>query len=142
VRRFIESSRTRDLLVESRQPPAEGKPRPKINFDDIRFESNSAIPKKTSPDWVLVIAAALEQMEMKDQLVVLIGHADARGSKAYNHMLSERRAEAVKRLLIENFGVPADRLAAIGFGKTCLKNPSSPYAPENRRLHIVSVPLS
>lgn len=44
------------------------------------------------------------------------GHADERGSSAYNEALSVRRAQAVKRYLVEH-GVDAGSLHATGYGE-------------------------
>jgi outer membrane protein OmpA-like peptidoglycan-associated protein len=44
------------------------------------------------------------------------GHADSVGGAAYNKTLSQKRAEAVRKALIDR-GVAADRLTAKGYGK-------------------------
>jgi peptidoglycan-associated lipoprotein len=44
------------------------------------------------------------------------GHADERGSDEYNLALSNRRAAAAMRFLI-NHGISADRLNAVGYGE-------------------------
>lgn len=46
------------------------------------------------------------------------GHTDAKGSKAYNQKLSERRADAVKKWLVKQGGIRDDRLITAGFGET------------------------
>ena len=51
-----------------------------------------------------------------DARLALIGHADRRGPQAYNQPLSERRAQLVKRFLIEQ-GVPESNLETRAFGK-------------------------
>lgn len=43
-------------------------------------------------------------------------HTDARGSKAYNEDLAQRRAQSVVRWLLDR-GVPKDRLKAVGYGE-------------------------
>jgi len=66
------------------------------------------------------------------------GHTDAKGSIAYNQVLSQRRAEAARNYLI-TMGIGEERLIAVGFGKTRpLPNPpaASPYAPINRRVQF------
>ncbi|MBI4421015.1 MAG: OmpA family protein, partial [Gemmatimonadetes bacterium] len=45
------------------------------------------------------------------------GHADERGTEAYNQRLGQRRAEAVKRFLTAA-GVPASRLETASYGET------------------------
>ncbi|NMG76322.1 OmpA family protein [Aromatoleum diolicum] len=51
------------------------------------------------------------------QLVTVSGHTDRLGSQQYNQVLSERRAKAVRDYLVQQ-GVSADKIDAIGFGKT------------------------
>jgi len=47
---------------------------------------------------------------------VVIGHADVRGSDAYNDPLSARRAESVADLLLSE-GIPADRISRQALGR-------------------------
>jgi outer membrane protein OmpA-like peptidoglycan-associated protein len=54
------------------------------------------------------------------------GHTDAVGSPAYNQALSQRRAQAVEAALAGQFGIPAARMTAQGFGET------RPVAPNRR----------
>jgi outer membrane protein OmpA-like peptidoglycan-associated protein len=51
-----------------------------------------------------------------DAHLLLTGHADRRGPQAYNKPLSERRAELVKRFLVEQ-GVPEGNIETQAFGK-------------------------
>jgi OOP family OmpA-OmpF porin len=50
--------------------------------------------------------------------VVLNGHADDRGPAEYNLGLSQRRADNVRKALIDKYGVAADRISAFGFGES------------------------
>jgi len=49
-------------------------------------------------------------------LLVVVGHADVRGSKAYNQTLSERRVALIKNFLVAQ-GVPSDRIQTRAVGK-------------------------
>jgi peptidoglycan-associated lipoprotein len=44
------------------------------------------------------------------------GHADERGTREYNLALGERRAQAVKNVLVA-MGIPASRISTISYGK-------------------------
>jgi outer membrane protein OmpA-like peptidoglycan-associated protein len=142
TQRIIELLRTkgtRALTVEDRrQLDEEIKLRPQIDFE-VHFEFNSSALTKTGRQWVDVLGEVLRKPEFKDYTLLLIGHADARGSDGYNLWLSERRADAVRRVLMEKFGIAAEKLVAVGFGKQRLKNPGDPYGSENRRLQVVSL---
>jgi outer membrane protein OmpA-like peptidoglycan-associated protein len=51
-----------------------------------------------------------------DARLTLAGHADRRGTASYNQLLSQRRAELVKRFLVEQ-GVPESSIDVQAFGK-------------------------
>jgi outer membrane protein OmpA-like peptidoglycan-associated protein len=58
----------------------------------------------------------------KDLAVNINGHADSRGTDAYNQNLSVKRANAVKNYLLEN-GIAQNRILSVkGFGETKLVN--------------------
>ena len=48
--------------------------------------------------------------------VTVEGHCDDRGTREYNLALGERRATAVKKMLVA-LGVPANRVSTISYGK-------------------------
>lgn len=53
------------------------------------------------------------------------GHASAPGEASYNMTLSLQRARAVRQLLIDKYGIDADRISAEGFGETQLLDTSN-----------------
>lgn len=60
----------------------------------------------------------LELMQQHPDMVIeLSSHTDARGDDAYNRALSQRRAEAARRWLIER-GIERRRIRAVGYGET------------------------
>ena len=140
-RRFIDGLRTRSarsLTIEEREKVADiAKERPNIDLE-INFDFNSADVGKQAVPVLLTMGRVLSKDELKGIVFFINGHTDAKGSLEYNQDLSERRAEAVKRLLVDQFGLPATTLVAIGYGKTKLKNNGNPLAGENRRVQIVN----
>lgn len=66
------------------------------------------------------------------------GHTDVVGTDSYNLDLSQRRAAAVMRYLIDH-GVELARLSAIGYGKRCLavNNDTPENQAMNRRVDFV-----
>jgi peptidoglycan-associated lipoprotein len=48
--------------------------------------------------------------------VTIEGHCDERGTREYNLALGERRAQAVKNVLVA-MGIPAGRISTISYGK-------------------------
>lgn len=66
------------------------------------------------------------------------GHCDERGTSAYNLVLGEKRAKAVRNYLVE-LGVAANHLSVVSYGKErpfCKEHAESCYA-QNRRGHVV-----
>ena len=51
----------------------------------------------------------------------LSSHTDSRGNEAYNLKLSQKRAESAKEYLVAR-GIAADRIEAVGYGETQLRN--------------------
>jgi outer membrane protein OmpA-like peptidoglycan-associated protein len=49
---------------------------------------------------------------------VIEGHTDSIGTDAYNQGLSERRANAVRDVLVDQYGVAGERVNAVGYGET------------------------
>jgi OOP family OmpA-OmpF porin len=48
---------------------------------------------------------------------VVEGHTDSVGPDAYNQKLSERRANAVKQVLTQQYGVESSRVDSVGYGE-------------------------
>lgn len=49
--------------------------------------------------------------------LIIEGHTDSIGSDAYNAKLSDRRANAIKRYLMQKYGFKAESITAIGYGE-------------------------
>jgi outer membrane protein OmpA-like peptidoglycan-associated protein len=70
------------------------------------------------------------------QLFRIIGHTDASGSDDYNERLSRLRAEEVQRFFVNECGIAATRLEAVGLGERFLLENSDPDSDENRRVEF------
>jgi OOP family OmpA-OmpF porin len=70
-----------------------------------------------------------------DLSVVIEGHTDSVGTAAYNKKLSQERADAVKKYMVEK-GIDANRLKAQGFGedKPIASNETNEGQQQNRRV--------
>ena len=140
-RNLIESLRnrqTRLISIEERTKAAEiAAARPNIDLE-INFDYNSNIIGPKAMTVLVSLGSALRSMDLRGGVFLLSGHTDAKGGDAYNQELSERRADAVKRFLVEKFGLAPENLIPIGYGRTQLKNAANPYAGENRRVQIVN----
>ncbi|MFO1203705.1 MAG: OmpA family protein [Tabrizicola sp.] len=66
----------------------------------------------------------------------IIGHTDASGTDDYNERLSRLRAEEVQRFFVNDCGIDASRLEAVGLGERFLLDGTSPDSEENRRVEF------
>jgi outer membrane protein OmpA-like peptidoglycan-associated protein len=138
---LINSLRSRSVrsitLIERQKLDEVAKTKPKIDLE-ITFDYNSAVVSAQAQPVLRALGGALSQADLKGTVFLINGHTDGKGGDAYNQDLSERRAEAVKRLLVKQFNLPDNTLVAVGYGKSQLKNTADPLAAENRRVQIVN----
>lgn len=88
----------------------------KFSTTGILFDFQSAVIKPESYAVVKDIAAVLK--ENGSIRVKVVGHTSSDGDDKANLELSKKRAEAVKELLVNEFGLDASRLDTEGKGET------------------------
>jgi len=101
----------------------------------IHFATNSAHITEYSMRKVRKFAKFLR--EHKGSLVHITGHTDSRAPDDYNMVLSKKRAESVKRALID-LGVSANRLSTEGRGENdpIASNATKQGMALNRRIEV------
>ena len=101
-----------------------------VILEQVQFKTGSAVILKTSDDLLSQVAMVLSE-HPEIQKIEVQGHTDNRGGKAYNHKLSEKRAAAVVKWLVNKGNVGADRLISHGYG---MEDPiSDNVTPEGRQ---------
>jgi hypothetical protein len=105
-------------------------------FPDVNFDFDKRTLNQLGLGRVRQVADVLSKNPVK---VVLEGHADYKGSDAYNQKLGMDRAEAVKSELAR-LGISTDRLSTVTFGESRpLINEDTDYARAvNRRVEVHS----
>jgi outer membrane protein OmpA-like peptidoglycan-associated protein len=140
--RFVQTIRgraTRSLSVTEREEIATiAKDKPNIDLE-ITFDYNSADISSKSLTSVQALGKALTNPDLKGSTFIVAGHTDAAGGEAYNQDLSERRADSIKRYLVDKFGIAGTDLVTVGYGKSKLKDPANPMAEANRRVQVVNM---
>ena len=103
----------------------------------VNFRSGSAV---LSPDSKTKLdELATKAMNAKGYVLEVTGFADATGSIARNRVLSQRRADAVIRYLVENHRIPLRRIITpYGFGETnpVAENNTRDGRAQNRRVEV------
>lgn len=103
----------------------------------FKFDSDAITP--AAAEQLDLLGQALVSPGLDHAVYLLAGHTDAKGSDDYNQWLSERRALSAKAYLVENFSIAPERLIAVGFGETQLRDPDHPRAAINRRVEVTLV---
>ena len=139
--KFVQSLRNRSTrslsMGERAQITTMVKDKPKIDLE-INFDYNSDRVSAKSLPSVQALGRALANPDLKGSTFIVAGHTDAAGSDVYNQELSERRADSIKRYLVEKSGISATDLVTVGYGKAQLKDPANPLAEVNRRVQVVN----
>ncbi|CCK79141.1 OmpA family protein [Desulfobacula toluolica] len=129
-------------------PPVTQKPAPAITetlnaqgawvIDEAYFDFDKAVVKPSAFEFLDNIAEFLKNNP--EVFININGHTDNIGTKAYNDVLSLRRAEAVKTYLT-NKGIEKNRLACQGFAfsKPVASNKTDKGRALNRRVEIYPV---
>ena len=82
---------------------------------EVLFDFDKSVVKPEYYPEIKKVADFMKQYPMTD--TVIEGHTDSVGTAAYNLSLSQRRAEAVRQVLIDQFKVDASRLTSVGYGE-------------------------
>jgi len=104
---------------------------------NVQFAFNSAEISSAYDSEIGVAANTLKGNP--DVHAVVEGHSDSTGDENYNLHLSQRRAEAVRTLMITQYGVPAAQIRAVGYGETkpVASNATAEGQRLNRRVELV-----
>jgi len=126
-------SRTDSASVEVRAKPV---PTAKLTIH-VNFDTAKSAIRKTD---VADLKKAEEFVKKYPSCKIEVdGHTDSRGSDEYNMGLSERRADAVKKWLVDHGASSGDQITTKGFGKTqpIADNKTEKGRFENRRAEIL-----
>ncbi len=111
----------------------------KFSTTGILFDVNASSIKSSSYGTLKDIATVLK--ENNDLKVKIIGHTDNDGNDASNLALSKKRADAVKDILVKEFGIDESRMQTDGKGETqpIAPNTSTEGKAQNRRVEFIKI---
>ena len=123
------------------QEPAVAVLPPDVSFEDIgeinfriTFDFDSAALRDDQEPKLGTLCQVMRTADIS--LFRIVGHTDAVGTAEYNERLSQLRAEEVRRHLVDDCGIAAERLQAVGVGEQRLADPQDPGSDENRRVEF------
>jgi len=104
---------------------------------NVEFEFDRA---EVRPEYFDEIRRVSDFMDAnEDTVAALGGHTDNIGTEAYNQDLSERRAAAVRQVLIDRFDISPARITSNGYGESqpVASNATAAGRERNRRVESV-----
>jgi outer membrane protein OmpA-like peptidoglycan-associated protein len=110
-----------------------------VMSSDLLFDLDKDTLRPQSKPYLQKVVRVLKKSKDPRLTITVEGHADPRGTDAYNSGLSERRARRVAQWLVENKAIDASRVAAKGYGErspVVQAPPASDLQRFNRRVEI------
>ena len=106
---------------------------------EIKFDSDSPIIRPESYQAVGRIADVLYNPTLLPFTFLIVGHTDSTGKREYNLTLSQRRADAIREVLVSMFKISPKRILAVGLGEEQLQDAVHPTAAINQQVQVVTV---
>ena len=108
----------------------------KLHFEDIQFENNKSDLPFVTPACLLDLVSYLFQNPTKS--IEIHGHTDEVGNAQANLTLSDRRANSIKKYLVDQ-GISGNRIKTIAFGnsKPKIRAKTAEARKINRRIEII-----
>ena len=106
-----------NALDECNKKPKYAKPATATNLQPtVLFRQGKAVVDKSQMPNIELIAQYMKNHQ--DAKVEIKGYASPEGNKDFNQALSQKRADAVKNVLVKKYKIAADRLTTKGMGAT------------------------
>ena len=106
---------------------------------DIQFDTDTPIVRPESYQALGRIADALVHARLLPYGFLIVGHIEANGKRESNALLSQRRADAIRDVLVNTFKISSKRLQSLGLGEEQLLDAAHPTAPVNQQIQILTI---
>lgn len=110
---------------------------PQLRFDVV-FDPDSSLIRPASYQTIGSIADALTDPKMRPYRYLIVDHVESAGRRDHNLILSQRRADSIRDVLVNTFKVSPKRLLALGLGEEQLQDVNRPAAPANARVQLIA----
>ena len=106
---------------------------------DIVFDVDTPIVQPESYQTVGRIADAMVYSSLLPYTFLIVGHIEANGKREANAILSQRRADAIREIMVNTFKISAKRIQSVGLGEEQLLDSARPTAPVNNQIQIMTL---
>ena len=108
---------------------------------DIKFDPDTSVIRPESYRLLGQIADALYHPALVPYKFLIVGHTESTGRRENNLILSQRRADAIRDVLVNTFKISAKRFHTLGLGEEQMQDSAKPSSPTNQQVQVVTVGL-
>lgn len=147
----VDNDKDQDGVIDSKDNCPDSKPHAKVDKNgcyqvlkedvtiqlNVTFANNSDAVVSNAMQEIEPLADFMQQYPMTT--VVIEGHTDSIGAEDYNKSLSQKRANAVAKILKDKFNISNERISAVGLGEAqpIASNDTAEGRAKNRRVEGV-----
>ena len=106
---------------------------------DIHFDTDTPIVRPDSYQAVGRIADALVNAPLLPYTFLIVGHSDSNGRREANAILSQRRADAIRDVLVNTFKISNKRIQSLGLGEEQFIDQARPTSPVNLQIQVLTL---
>jgi outer membrane protein OmpA-like peptidoglycan-associated protein len=133
-------SRSRNEPEPSKRPPLvpEILNLPTFNLD-VDFDTDTPVVRPDSYQTLGLLADAVVNARLLPYLFLIVGHSASTGKREASVILSQRRADAIRDVLVNTFKISSKRIQTLGVGEEQFIDQAHPAARVNDQIQIVSI---
>ena len=105
----------------------------------IDFDTDTPVVRPSSYEMVGRIADAMVHATLLPYSFLIVGHSDATGRREANVMLSQRRADAIRDVLVNTFKISSKRVSSLGVGEEQFIDAAHPTSKDNLQIQILTI---
>lgn len=110
---------------------------PSFNID-VQFDTDTPIVRPESYQTLGKLADTLVNSALLNYTFLIVGHVESGARRDHAVFLSQRRADAIRDILVNTFKISAKRLLTVGLGEEQLLDPARPNGPANAQTQIMT----
>lgn len=111
---------------------------PSVNID-VQFDTDTPIVRPESYQTLGKVADTLVNSALLNYTFLIVGHVESGARRDHNVFLSQRRADAIRDILVNTFKISAKRLQTVGLGEEQLLDPARPNGPVNAQTQVMTL---
>jgi outer membrane protein OmpA-like peptidoglycan-associated protein len=111
---------------------------PSFNID-VQFDTDTPIVRPESYQTLGKLADTLVNAELLNYTFLIVGHVESGARRDHAVFLSQRRADAIRDILVNTFKISGKRLQSVGLGEEQLLDPARPNGPVNAQTQIMTL---